>query len=153
MRKAKNIVQGRQSNVMEMMWLVFSMITFIIWGFWSLLIKMALNHLSWQQLTLISNLASLPAFVLIYLYYRPSISLNSPGFYPALLVGLVSPIALISNYLAISLGKISIVVPLIALYPIVTVALSLFILGERITMAQGAGIVFAAIAIILFSIS
>jgi len=153
MRKAKNIVMGNRFDVMEMMWLVFSMITFIIWGFWSLLIKMALNHLSWQQLALISNLAGLPAYVLLYLYYRPSISLNSPGFYPALLIGLVSPIALISNYLAISLGKISIVVPLIALYPIVTVALSLFILGERITMAQGAGIVFAAIAIILFSIS
>ncbi|KON30877.1 hypothetical protein AC482_02745 [miscellaneous Crenarchaeota group-15 archaeon DG-45] len=135
------------------MWLTYSLITLFIWGFWSILIKMALDHLSWQQLTLISTLAGLPAYVILFLYYRPSMSLSSPGFYPALLIGLVSPIALITNYLALSLGKISVVVPLIALYPVVTVALSIFLLGEKITIAQGAGVVFAALAIVLFSFS
>jgi len=135
-----------------MMWLFYSLITIICWGFWGVMLKMALNHISWQQSTIISTSVSVPVCLLIYIYYKPSISLSSPGFYPALAVGLINSIALVSNYLAIGLGKLSVVTPLIALYPLVTIALSIYVLNENITLTQGLGIVFAAIAIVLFSV-
>ena len=108
--------------------------------------------MSWQQLIITSTTVSIPIYVLIYIYYRPSISVGSPGFYPAIIIGLANPLAMVSNYLAMSKGKLSVVVPLISLYPILTVALSLFLLSEEITLTQGLGIIFAVIAIILFSI-
>lgn len=135
-----------------MKWLIFSLITLVCWGFWGVISKIALDQSSWQQLSIISAAFSIPVYLLIYLYYRPSISVGSPGFYPALIIGLTGPIALVSNYLAVSLGKLSVVVPLISLYPVITVALSLFVLGEKITLTQGLGITFAVVAIILFSI-
>lgn len=143
---------GNWCGVRRMRWLVFSLITLLFWGFGSVLSKITLDHMSWQQLSIISASVGLPIYLLIYLYYRPSIPVDSPGFYPALIIGLTMPIALMSNYLALSEGKLSVVVPLISLYPVVTVAVSLFVLSEKITLTQGLGIVFAIVAIILFSL-
>jgi len=135
-----------------MYWLILSLTTLLIWGFWGFFSKNALNYLSWQQLTIISVSASIPVYLLIYLRYRPSIPWGSHGFYLALLIGVTSPIAMAFFYLALSLGKLSIVVPLTALYPIVTIPLSFFLLNEKITLTRGLGIIFAIIAIIFFSI-
>jgi transporter family protein len=49
-------------------------------------------------------------------------------------------------------GKASIVVPLTALYPVVTIILSYLILGERISPLKGVGTILALFTIILMSI-
>jgi len=48
-------------------------------------------------------------------------------------------------------GKASIVVPMTAMYPVVTIALSVGILKEQITPTTGMGVVFAMIAVFLLS--
>jgi transporter family protein len=48
-------------------------------------------------------------------------------------------------------GKASIVVPMTAMYPVVTIGLSVAILKEQITPTTGLGIVFALIAVFLLS--
>jgi len=135
-----------------MMWLFYSLIALVCWGFWGVFSKIALNHLKWQQLIMISISVNILVYLFFYLYYRPSISIGSPRFYPALLVGLSTSMGMLSTYLAVSTGKLSVVMPLTSLYPILTVAISFFVLGEEITLSQGLGIIFAAIAIVLFSI-
>ena len=48
-------------------------------------------------------------------------------------------------------GKASIVIPLVSLYPLVTILLALLFLHERLTGVQGAGIALAILAGILLS--
>jgi transporter family protein len=59
--------------------------------------------------------------------------------------------AIIPFYLALGTGKAAIIVPLTALYPVVTLMLSLLILQEKVTLLQAVGIILALVAIILMS--
>ena len=55
-------------------------------------------------------------------------------------------------YWALAGGKASVVVPLTALYPVVTLGLALLILGERLSLRQSIGVALALTAIFLFSL-
>lgn len=55
--------------------------------------------------------------------------MNSPSFYLALIAGAAGSIALVALYTALGRGKAAVIVPLTALYPAVTIILSLLILG------------------------
>jgi transporter family protein len=59
---------------------------------------------------------------------------------------------LLGFYSALDGGKAPIVVPLTALYPIVTVLLSFLVLSERISPIKAVGVVLALVAILLLSI-
>jgi len=48
-------------------------------------------------------------------------------------------------------GKASIVVPMTALYPVITIVLSVAILREQITPVHGAGVALALVAVVLLS--
>lgn len=49
-------------------------------------------------------------------------------------------------------GKVSVVVTLTALYPIVTILLSLVFLHEQVSISQGLGILLALISMLLFAL-
>ena len=52
---------------------------------------------------------------------------------------------------AIREGKICIVAPLTALYPVVTLVLAMIFLKERINLVQLAGIILALVSVVLIS--
>ncbi len=135
-----------------MNWLLGSLIALICWGIWGVFIKHASKYSSWQQIYIVSSLATVAASLLIFLITRPNISLSSPGFSFSLLAGLTSVIAIVSFYAAIEGGKASIVVPLTALYPIVTVLFSFLVLSERISPIKSVGVILSLVAIFLLSI-
>jgi transporter family protein len=49
-------------------------------------------------------------------------------------------------------GKASLVVPITALYPLVTIILAVLLLRERVTIQQGIGMALAVIAVVLLSL-
>ena len=53
--------------------------------------------------------------------------------------------------LAVSKGKVSIIVFMSAMYPVITIALSYIFLHETISLKEGIGMIFALAAIVLFS--
>ena len=69
-----------------------------------------------------------------------------------MLVGLLGIGASMTFYYALESGKASIVVPLTAMYPLVVVILAAVVLGERLSPAQGIGVVLAIVAVVLISI-
>lgn len=74
------------------------------------------------------------------------------GIIPAFFTGVLGYLGLIFFMYAVrQADKISIVAPLTALYPIVTIALALIFLEEKINMVQFVGIVLALISIFLIS--
>ena len=64
----------------------------------------------------------------------------------ALLTGILGSAGAISFFLALQHGRASLVVPLSALYPVITIILSLLILNERPSFLQGLGIALAIVA-------
>ena len=82
--------------------------------------------------------------------FKPEFHLG--GSLAAFLAGAALWIGIIAFVFALSQGgKASIVVPVTALYPVVTIGLSVVILKEQITPTAGLGIAFALIAVVLLS--
>jgi transporter family protein len=65
--------------------------------------------------------------------------------------GVLATLGMLAFYAAMEKGRASVVGPVTALFPIVTVVGSMLILKERLTVVQGAGICFALAAILLLA--
>lgn len=135
-----------------MNWLILSLVTMVCWGVWSLLTKVAFDYFNWYQVFIPTSLVSILTSLLLYFHFRPAVNIHSPGFFYAIFAGVASSIAVVAFYMALSGGKASIIVPLTALYPVVTIVLSRLLLHERTTLPQSLGIALAIIAILLISI-
>lgn len=134
-----------------MNWLTLSLIAMMCWGVWSLLTKVAFDHFNWYQVLITTSLVSILTSLLLYFHFRPAFNIHSPGFFYAVFAGVASSIAVVAFYMALSRGKATIIVPLTALYPVVTIILSRLFLHERTTLLQSLGIALAIIAILLIS--
>jgi transporter family protein len=133
-------------------WLIFSLISLFMWGLWGIFGKMATSYgLDWKQITVVSAITSMPIILLIYLIFRPSIDFKNPGIPYALLTGMTI-IGSFTFYMALSQGKASVVVPLTALYPVITALLAFLLLKESITYTQVFGILLAVLSISLLSL-
>ena len=128
-----------------------AIVVIVTWGIVGLLQKLSTNHLSAET-----------AVVWLVVGYL----LLDPWLYPQESILMFSGRALVFAFLSALLnalgawallsamkhgGKASIVVPLTALYPLVTVFLAPLVLHESITRLQGAGVVCALIAVVLLS--
>ena len=135
-----------------MNWLVSCLVAMVCWGFWGFLMKLASKHFNWHQIFVVTSIVTLTTSLLIFVSFKPSINVHSPGFSYALVAGVAGVLALIAFYTALGVGKAIIVVPLTALYPVITTILSYLILDEKIPFVKGLGIMLALVAILLVSI-
>ncbi len=78
---------------------------------------------------------------------------TQPGVRWSLVAGLLGSLANIAFLVAVRNGPLSIVAVITALYPIGTVALARYVLAERFTSSQIAGLVAAAVALVLFTLN
>ena len=67
------------------------------------------------------------------------------------MAGLVGFVGALCFLYAVSKGPVSIIAPLSALYPILSVTLAIFFLNETVTIKHGFGIIFAVLAVVLVS--
>ncbi len=135
-----------------MNWLMSCLAAVVCWGFWGFLMKLASEHFNWHQMFVVTSIVTLATSSLIFVFLKPSINVHSPGFVYAFLAGVAGVLALIAFYTALGVGKAIIVVPLTALYPVVTIILSYLILNEKIAFVKGIGVMLALVAILLVSI-
>jgi transporter family protein len=134
-----------------MNWLVSSLVAMACWGIWGLLMKLASKYFSWHQIFIVTSIVTVMASLTVFIFFRPAINVHSLGFSYALLAGVVGSVALVAFNYAIEAGKSIIVVPLSALYPIVTIVLSFLVLHEEITLIKAVGIALGLAAILLIS--
>ncbi len=132
-------------------WFAFSIISLVLWGVWGFLAKILLKTIEWQQLFVVSEIGALAVAIAAFLYLRPAISMNQTFLYAAA-AGAMGVLGSFALYLALSTGKASVIVPLTALYPVVTILLSFVVLQEKITLFQGAGVFFALVSMFLISL-
>jgi len=133
------------------LWIVFSLLTLLAWGVWGLFIKIASKDLSWLETYFLSSLTSFLLATTVFLYHGRGIRFSSRAVYTALLAGLFSGSGYIFFVKALESGKASIVIPLTALYPAITVVLALLVLGEKLSIYHIIGILMAIGAVILLS--
>jgi bacterial/archaeal transporter family protein len=135
-------------------WVWLSVLTIIFWGAWGLQSKIIVDRISpWMNQVLFPlGLLPLVAWMFLSKHVKHG-SHRQKGAYYALLTGFLGGLGNIAFYLALERGgKVSVVVPLTCLFPLVTVVAAYLILKEKLTRIQGAGLVMALIAIYLLSV-
>ena len=132
-------------------WFFFSLLCLISWGLWGFLSKLATNYLDFRSIFIYSVAGSMMVGLLTFLLgHTPGV--HQRGTSLGILAGMLGSLGAIFFFSALSKGKASVVVTMTALYPIITILLSSIILREQITLKQSVGMLFALLAIILFSI-
>ncbi len=134
-------------------WLVFSLITIVVWGAWGAVSKMASTGIDADTNQVFFTIGLLPLIFLVWWSPRVRGGKNrKAGMAWAFLTGILGGTGNIAFFHAFVVGgKASIVTPVTALFPLVTVMLAITFLHERIGTAQKIGLVLALAAIYLLS--
>ena len=133
-------------------WFLLASIALIFFGITGITQKLSTNNISFE----LSFAWFTLAFVIISVAILAATHLDwrlTPGlFVLAAIGGALNGLGALTSFAALEKGgKATIVVPIINLYPLVTIAGAWIFLGERLTRVQLAGIVLALIAVVLLA--
>ena len=138
-------------------WLLWSLVTIVLWGTWGLVSKIASAGMDAyvNQLLYTAGLAPLLAFVAWTVHRQgggESREGRAAGVFWAFLTGILGGVGNFFFFQAmVAGGKASVVAPVTALFPMITVLLALTFLHERLGRVQWLGLALAFIAIFLLS--
>ena len=134
-------------------WLVFSLLTIVVWGAWGAVSKVASGGVDADTNQVFFTLGLLPLILVVWRSPRVRHGKHGrAGLAWAFSTGLLGGTGNIAFFHAFVIGgKASIVTPVTALFPLVTVFLAITFLHERIGNAQKVGLVLALAAIYLLS--
>ncbi|MBI2659318.1 DMT family transporter [Candidatus Woesearchaeota archaeon] len=126
----------------------------LAWGLWGFMGKYALKFINPVSLILWEAVGSVALYLIVAVIFFLNFKFesNPAGITAAFFTALFGVFGIVIFFFALSKTKASILVPLTALYPVVTIILSLIFLKEKVTLVQSIGIVFAVIASVLLSI-
>lgn len=132
-------------------WFFFAAIVLSAWGVVGIFQKLATNYISAES-TLVWLIVGLMIFEPAV--YPGNVLFNYPtrGLIYGLLSGVLGNLGAWGLFAALKNGgKASIVAPFVALYPVIVVALSPFVLHESITPLDLLGVICALVAVVLLS--
>jgi transporter family protein len=121
-------------------WYLYAILTVVTWGLWGVFSKLASNYAKPRQALLFQTAGVLAFSVVVLVVEKFKIEWNLPGFSWAALGGFFVFIGFLTFFAALEKGNTSTVVMLSALYPMVTIMISIAFLHERLTTRQGVGI-------------
>lgn len=135
-------------------WILWTFAALVCWGGWAVLGRLLGNDLSPGQSQAYSTLGTLP--VLALLAFAPTTAPQGNrrrGQVAALASGFLTAFGNLAYFGALNSGaKAAAVIPLTALYPMVTILLAVLFLREGINRIQMGGIALAIAAIYLFNV-
>jgi bacterial/archaeal transporter family protein len=127
-------------------WVVYSILTLLCWGLWGVFSKLASTHSRPRQTLLFQAVGVMLFAIMVLAMERFQIERSPLGFGWSVAAGFINFAGFLAFFAAIEKGKVSTVIALSSLYPVVTIALSILLLHERITRREGLGIVLALAA-------
>ena len=135
------------------LWLGFAIAALVLWGVTGVTQKLSTNRISSERSFLWFCWAMVALSAAVLLVARPHWGLGTLVVVCSMAGGALNGLGAWTSFRALeSGGKASIVISLISLYPLLTVALAVILLGERLTWTQTAGAVTAIAAAILLSL-
>ena len=127
-------------------WVIYSLLTLLCWGLWGVFSKLASNYSRPRQ-TLLFQAVGVVAFALMVLVMeRFQIQHTPVGFGWSVAAGFINFVGFLFFFAAIEKCKVSTIIGLSSLYPVVTIALSILLLHEKISPREGLGIALALVA-------
>jgi transporter family protein len=126
----------------------------LLWGAWGIQSKLIVDRISPWMNQVLFPLGLVPVLGAMAFSKRVRVgSDKTRGAWYALVTGVLGGAGNVAFYLALERGgKVSVVVPLTCLFPLVTVAVAYFTLKEKLTREQVAGLFVALVAIYLLSV-
>lgn len=134
------------------LWLVFALVTTVFWGIWGALIEIpektgfpaTLGYVVW-------SITMIPCAIVALgiIGWKPDLTKRS--ILLGMLVGLTGAGGQLILFEALREGPAYIVFPLISLFPVLTIILSVTLLGERTTRKHWTGVVMALVAAVLLA--
>ncbi len=133
-------------------WFWLSIVTLVFFGITGVTQKLSTNHISFEMSFVWFSAAFYALSAIIALTFTLDWKI-APGLVAlAALGGLLNGLGALTSFAAFEKGgKASVVVPIINVFPLVTIGSAWLLLGERITWTQAAGIACAVIAIVLLA--
>ena len=127
-------------------WYLYAILTVVTWGLWGVFSKLASNYAKPRQALLFQTVGVIAFALVVFVMENFKIEWNLAGFSWAALGGFFAFIGFLTFFAALEKGSAATVVTLSALYPLVTILISIAFLHERLTTRQGVGITLALIA-------
>ena len=127
-------------------WIAYAAFTVMAWGVWGFCSKLASNHTRPRQTLLFQAIGVLGFALVILALERFRVEWSPAGFGWSFAAGFVNFIGFLAFFAAVEKGKVSTVISLSSLYPVITITLSVLFLHEKITPREGLGIGFALLA-------
>lgn len=134
-------------------WIMLALMATFIFGFWGYFPKLATQYLEPRTALLYQNVGTLLSSVVLFAVLKVRFTIHPRGILFSVLAGIAGTVGTLFMLMALTKGKVSVVVPLTALYPVVTVLLAALTLKEPITIRQGIGLCLSLVAIYLMSSS
>lgn len=133
-------------------WLAFSLAALALWSLWGFLPKLATAYLSPSSILIYEMIGSILVGVLVLSSLDFRLEFHPKGMLYGVLTGMAGLLGSLAFLFAVREGQLAVVVTLTALYPVVVIALSFFLLDEPITLKQGISIFLASVAILLVAL-
>ncbi len=135
-------------------WFFLALSAVLCWGLWAILSKLIGESVTAAQSQALSTLGLLPVMLALGASKKLTATGNRRrGIRNAILAGGLSCVGNVAYYHALNVGgKASTVVPLTALYPLVTIVLAVIFLRERLNPVQLVGIALSLVSIYLFNV-
>ena len=124
----------------------------LFWGVWGIVVKLVTKDIGMQAL-IWGQLGAIGLFPVYFLLFKEMLPLEFKVGTIALSVvaGMLGVLGTMTFYVLLRIAPASLVVPLSALYPVVTVALAYFFLHEDLSLTRLAGVACALAAIWLLT--
>ncbi len=132
-------------------WFPSALLALVLFGFWGFFPKLAVQYIPPRSAVLFQVAGSLAVAlcVLPFVGFRPET--HPKGALFAALTGIAGVLGTLFYYQAAGRGRISLVVSLTALYPLITILLAAVFLREPLAPRQLLGMAFALVAIFLLA--
>lgn len=132
-------------------WLIYTVISCLLYGLWGFFSKVTTNYIQPQSALVYQGIGITLVGLFVFCQSGFQLQVGKVGIISAIVGGILAMLASLFYLVALSKGKVTMVVTLTGLYPLVSILLAFFILKEPISLRQGFSILLALGAIVLFS--
>ena len=133
-------------------YLPLALITMVLLGVHYFLAKLLSPHVAGSVIALAAGVIYFP-IILGYIYFTKTPIMPDQKIYwwYAVLIGLPMTVAVLTLYMAIARGPVSVVMPIYGLNAMITALLGILVLHEPVSVPKVLGLVLAVVAIVLLS--
>jgi len=133
-------------------WIPPALLAFFLWGLWAFLPKITLTYYLPLNALVWEVLGGMLVGLYVFIIYGKGFIFHPTGTMLAMTSGMVGFAGALAYLTALQRGPVSLISVVTGLYPLVTILLAYFILGEMMTFRQLWGVGFAVVGLLLLTL-